>query len=148
MPAEAGMTAGATRKVIPAQLVPGPPGERESRSGETQLKTALERLLHQEEFSFHRPKHTPKGKREEGAYAQARRELQAMKKKPWLRGRSRADLSRCNGNPSLSRSDPHVGVRRSATPGAHARQEREEGRLWKSCVPLVGAALLPLPYGR
>src|SRR5215471_5124015 len=41
----------------------------------------LGRLLHQEGFSFQRPKHTLKGKRDEGAYEQARQELQAMKKK-------------------------------------------------------------------
>ena len=45
----------------------------------------LGRLLHQEGFSFQRPKHTLKGKREEGAYEQARQELQDLKKKPWPR---------------------------------------------------------------
>jgi transposase len=45
----------------------------------------LERLLHQEGFSFQRPKHTLKGKRDEAAYGQARHELQDMKKKPWQR---------------------------------------------------------------
>lgn len=45
----------------------------------------LGRLLHQEGFSFQRPKHTLKGKRDEGAYEQACQELQDMKKKPWLR---------------------------------------------------------------
>ena len=45
----------------------------------------LGRLLHQEGFSFQRPKHTLKGKRDEGAYEQARQELQELKKKPWLR---------------------------------------------------------------
>jgi len=39
-------------------------------------------LLHQEGFSFQRPKHTLKGKRDERAYEQARQELQVMKKKP------------------------------------------------------------------
>jgi len=41
----------------------------------------LGRLLHQEGFSFQRPKHTLKGKRDEAAYEQARQELQDMKKK-------------------------------------------------------------------
>lgn len=45
----------------------------------------LGRFLHQEGFSFQRPKHTLKGKREEGAYEQARQALQTMKKKPWPR---------------------------------------------------------------
>ena len=35
----------------------------------------LGRLLHQEGFSFQYPKHTLKGRRDEGAYAQARQEL-------------------------------------------------------------------------
>lgn len=42
-------------------------------------------LLHQEGFSFQRPKHTLEGKRNEAAYEQARQELQDMKKKPWPR---------------------------------------------------------------
>jgi transposase len=42
----------------------------------------LRRLLHAEGFSFQRPKHTLKGKRDEGAYEQARQELQDWKKKP------------------------------------------------------------------
>lgn len=41
----------------------------------------LGRLLHQEGFAFQRPKHTLKGKRDEVAYEQARRELGVMKKK-------------------------------------------------------------------
>ena len=45
----------------------------------------LGRLLHQEGFSFQRPKHTLKGKRDEVTYEQARQELQDMKKKPLLR---------------------------------------------------------------
>lgn len=45
----------------------------------------LSRLLHQEGFSFQRPKHTLKGKRDEAAYEQARQELHDMKKKPWPR---------------------------------------------------------------
>lgn len=45
----------------------------------------LGRLLHQEGFSFQRPKHTLKGKRDESAYEQARQELQGMKKKRLLR---------------------------------------------------------------
>jgi transposase len=48
----------------------------------------LGRLLHHEGFSFQRPKHTRKGKRDEGAYEQARQELQDMKKKPWPRKRT------------------------------------------------------------
>ena len=42
----------------------------------------LRRLLHQEGFSVHRPKHTMKGKRDEGAYQKAQKQLVRLKKKP------------------------------------------------------------------
>lgn len=42
----------------------------------------LRRLVHAEGFSFQRPKHTLKGKRDEAAYAAARQELQDWEKKP------------------------------------------------------------------
>jgi transposase len=41
----------------------------------------LRRILHQEGFSFQRPKHTMKGKRDEAAYERARKELKTLKKK-------------------------------------------------------------------
>lgn len=41
----------------------------------------LRRLLHQEGFSIHRPKHTMKGKRDEGAYRKAQKQLDRFKKK-------------------------------------------------------------------
>jgi transposase len=40
----------------------------------------LRRLLREEGFSFQRPKHTMKGKRDEGAYQRAQRELKRLKK--------------------------------------------------------------------
>ena len=40
----------------------------------------LRRLLHQEDFSVQRPKHTLKGKRDEARYERARGELEAVKK--------------------------------------------------------------------
>jgi transposase len=43
----------------------------------------LGRILHAEGFSVQRPKHTLKGKRDEAAYDQARRELKRMKKGRW-----------------------------------------------------------------
>jgi transposase len=43
----------------------------------------LRRLLHAEGFSFQRPKHTMKGKRDEAAYEKARVELERLKKRPW-----------------------------------------------------------------
>ena len=41
----------------------------------------LRRILHQEGFSFQRPKHTMKGKRDEAAFARAQKELETLKKK-------------------------------------------------------------------
>jgi transposase len=40
----------------------------------------LRAILHEEGFSFQRPKHTMKGKRDEAAYNKARRELKRLKK--------------------------------------------------------------------
>jgi transposase len=42
----------------------------------------MRRLLHQEGYSVHRPKHTMKGKRDEAAYAKAKRQLRRLRKKP------------------------------------------------------------------
>lgn len=47
------------------------------RFGDDQLR----RLLHQHGFSFHRPKHTMKGKRDETAYEKAKKQLARLKKK-------------------------------------------------------------------
>jgi transposase len=44
----------------------------------------LRRILHDEKFSFQRPKHTMKGKRNEAAYEKARAQLKTLKKKPSL----------------------------------------------------------------
>jgi transposase len=41
----------------------------------------IRRLLHQQEFSVHRPKHTMKGKRDEAAYEKAKVQLRRLKKK-------------------------------------------------------------------
>lgn len=43
----------------------------------------VRRILHEEGFSFQRPKHTMKGKRDEAAYEKARRQLKRMKKGRW-----------------------------------------------------------------
>jgi putative transposase len=40
----------------------------------------LRAILHEEGFSFQRPKHTMKGKRDEAAYNKAQRELKSLKK--------------------------------------------------------------------
>lgn len=49
----------------------------------------LGRIVHQEGFSFQRPKHTMKGKRDEAAYVRAAAQLRTLKKKPF------ATLPRC-----------------------------------------------------
>jgi transposase len=41
----------------------------------------LRRILHQEGFSFQRPKHTMKGKRDEVAFTKAQKQLKTLKKK-------------------------------------------------------------------
>lgn len=42
----------------------------------------LRRILHQEGFSYQRPKHTMKGKRDEAAFIKAQKKLKTLKKKP------------------------------------------------------------------
>ena len=42
----------------------------------------VRRILHEEGFSFQRPKHTMKGKRDEAAYHKAQHQLKRMKKGP------------------------------------------------------------------
>jgi len=49
----------------------------------------LGRIVHQEGFSFQRPKHAMKGKRNEAAYQKAAVELRALKKKPSATTRTR-----------------------------------------------------------
>ena len=44
----------------------------------------LGRVLRAEGYSYQRPKHTMKGKRDETAYRRARRQLKALKKKLWM----------------------------------------------------------------
>jgi putative transposase len=52
------------------------------RTGISFSADQLRRILHQEGFSFQRPKHTTRGKRDEAAFSQAQKELRALKKKP------------------------------------------------------------------
>jgi transposase len=42
----------------------------------------MRRILHQQGFSVHRPKHTMKGKRDEAAYQKAKKQLARLKKTP------------------------------------------------------------------
>ncbi len=59
------------------------------RTGISFSEDQLRRLLHQEGFSFQRPKHTMKGKRDEVAFTKAQKQLKTLKKK------------RCGTMPSL-----------------------------------------------
>jgi transposase len=49
----------------------------------------LRRLVRGEGFSFQRPKHTMRGKRDEAAFAKAQKQLETLKKKPWPTNRTR-----------------------------------------------------------
>ena len=51
------------------------------RTGISFSEDQLRRILHQEGFSFQRPKHTMRGKRDEAAFTRAQKELQTLKKK-------------------------------------------------------------------
>jgi hypothetical protein len=83
----------------------------------------LGRIVHQQKFSFQRPKHTMKGKRDEAAYERAAIKLRTLKKSPRRRRRRSADLPGRNGNPSSPGTDPDVGADRATTASACARQE-------------------------
>jgi len=52
------------------------------RTGIQYSDDQMRRILHQEGFSFRRPKHTLKGKRDELACEKARKKLSRLKKKP------------------------------------------------------------------
>ncbi len=52
----------------------------ERQTGIALTADRVRRILHEEGFSFQRPKHTMKGKRDEDAYEKARRQLKRMKK--------------------------------------------------------------------
>jgi transposase len=51
------------------------------KTGITLSEDQLGRVLRAEGFSYQRPKHTMKGKRDETAYVRARRQLKTLKKK-------------------------------------------------------------------
>jgi hypothetical protein len=61
-------------------LRPIKPPARPSRAGIRFSADQMRRLLHQEGYSVHRPKHTMKGKRDEAAYAKAKKQLRRLKK--------------------------------------------------------------------
>ena len=69
----------------------------------------LRRLLHQEEFSVQRPKHTMKGKRDERAFGKAKKELQVIKKSVEEKRRRSPGVSGRGGDSSVSDAGPHLG---------------------------------------
>jgi transposase len=73
----------------------------------------IRRLLHQEGFSVHRPKHTMKGKRDEAAYRKAKRELRGLKKQAVRKEAPEAlvfqDEVEIHRHPSLARMWAPVG---------------------------------------
>jgi transposase len=73
----------------------------------------MRRLLHQEGYSVHRPKHTMKGKRDETAYATAAKQLRRLKKKALKKDASEAlvfqDEVEIHRHPTLSRMWAPVG---------------------------------------
>ena len=54
------------------------------KTGISLSEDQLGRVLRAEGYSYQRPKHTMKGKRDESAYQRARRQLKALKKKRWI----------------------------------------------------------------
>jgi transposase len=73
----------------------------------------IRRLLHQEGFSVHRPKHTMKGKRDEAAYRKAKRKLRGLKKQAVRKDAPEAlvfqDEVEIHRHPSLARMWAPVG---------------------------------------
>lgn len=71
------------------------------------------RLLHQEGFSVHRPKHTMKGKRDEVAYQQAQKRLRRLKKKALVKNAPEVlifqDEVEIHRHPALARMWAKVG---------------------------------------
>ena len=74
----------------------------------------IRRLLHQEHFSVHRPKHTMKGKRDEAAYQKAKSQLRRLKKKVLAKDAPEAlvfqDEVEIHKHPSLARMWAPVGT--------------------------------------
>src|SRR6266571_2146291 len=74
----------------------------------------IRRLLHQEGFSVHRPKHTMKGKRDEAAYQKAKSQLRRLKKKALAKDAPEAlvfqDEVEIHKHPALARMWAPVGA--------------------------------------
>lgn len=74
----------------------------------------IRRILHQEHFSVHRPKHTMKGKRNEAAYLKAKSQLRRLKKKALVKDAPEAlvfqDEVEIHKHPALARMWAPVGT--------------------------------------
>jgi transposase len=94
----------------------------------TQLSPAqVRRLLHQEGFSVHRPKHTLKGKRDEAAYQKAKAQLRRLKKRAVADNPEEVlifqDEVEIHLLPALARIWAKVGTQPEVpTPGTNAKQ--------------------------
>jgi transposase len=99
-----------------------------AKSTGTKLSPAqVRRLLHQEGFSVHRPKHTLKGKRDEAAYQKARAQLQRLKKRAVAESPEEVlifqDEVEIHRLPALARIWAKVGTQPEVpTPGTNEKQ--------------------------
>lgn len=87
----------------------------------------VRRLLHQEGFSVHRPKHTLKGKRDEAAYQKAKARLRRLKKRAVAEGPDEVlifqDEVEIHRLPALARVWAKVGTQPEVpTPGTNEKQ--------------------------
>jgi transposase len=94
-----------------------------TRLGAAQVR----RLLHQEGFSVHRPKHTLKGKRDESAYQKAKAKLRRLKKRAVAKDPDEVlifqDEVEIHRLPALARVWAKVGTQPEVpTPGTNAKQ--------------------------
>src|SRR5262249_728830 len=87
----------------------------------------VRRLLHQEGFSVHRPKHTLKGKRDEAAYQKAQGQLRRLKKRAVAEGAGEVliyqDEVEIHRLPALGRVGAKVGTQPEVpTPGKNEKR--------------------------
>lgn len=96
-------------------------------TGITLSAAQVRRLLHEEGFSVHRPKHTLKGKRDEVAYQKAQARLRRLKKKALAKGAPEAlvfqDEVEIHRHPALARVWAKVGTQPEVpAPGKNEKQ--------------------------
>ena len=96
-------------------------------TGITLSPAQVRRLLHQEGFSVHRPKHTLKGKRDEAAYQKAKTQLRRLKKRAVAENPEEVlifqDEVEIHRLPALARIWAKVGTQPEVpTPGTNEKQ--------------------------